>query len=73
MNHRGRTARSARAALLGTVLVVLCACGGPGARAPQTARGDLTRLFDAGFRLDATGDAQAATKAYLDVVRAAAP
>lgn len=61
-----------RAAVL-AALCVTAACGGPGARAPQGARVNLPHAFAAAFRLDATGDAQQAARAYLDVARAAAP
>jgi hypothetical protein len=51
----------------------VAACGGPGARAPDALRGQLPRAFAAAFRTEAVDDPHAATRAYLDVVRSAAP
>ncbi len=63
-----------KAPLPGLVAVLaLGACGGPGARAPQQARGDLAALYDAAFRTDASGDGRAAVHGYLQVARTAAP
>jgi hypothetical protein len=58
--------------LLLPALGILFACGGPGARSPQGAHGDLPALFERAFRVEATGDAREALQAHLQVVRAAA-
>ncbi|HEY8038754.1 MAG TPA: hypothetical protein VIF15_03140 [Polyangiaceae bacterium] len=51
--------------------VLLAACGGPGARSPQGARGDLPKAYAAALRVDATGDPLDAVKGYLAVVDSA--
>ncbi|HEX3772372.1 MAG TPA: hypothetical protein VHV30_15955, partial [Polyangiaceae bacterium] len=54
-------------------LFAVAACGGPAARAPVTARGQLPRAFADAFQRDATGLPAEAVKAYLDVAKMAAP
>jgi hypothetical protein len=65
MTRGGRT----RLAAIG---LWLTGCVGPGAAVPQAGRLDLARAYAEAFRLDAVGDAGAAVRAHLDVVRAAA-
>ena len=71
---RGHGRRAMRP-LRGLVLAALgvAACGGPGARTPDGPRGQLPRAFAVAFRAEAVDDPRAATRAYLDVVRSAAP
>jgi hypothetical protein len=63
---------SRRSRVAACVLLLACACGGPGASSPRASRSDLPRAFAQAFRTDATGDPRAAIQAHLDVVRSAA-
>ncbi len=63
-----------RRTLLPSLLVLsFLACGGPPARVPAAAGVALPHAFADAFRVDATGDPHEATKAYLEIVREAAP
>jgi hypothetical protein len=69
----GAVARIAASSVALLVVLASGACGGPPAHAPGLAREALPHAFAEAFGVDATGAPREAVKAYVDVIRAAAP
>ena len=59
--------------LLSSLILIAGGCAGAPAKAPEGASVVLPAGYAHAFQVDATGDARDAVKAYVDLVRAAAP